>query len=110
MSAAIDPRKGKLYPCRNRIARNGRFDWNVDHFTNGGRRTQVPEDLDLRMMARCIEISRASIAAVELPFGCVIRHDDEVAFSPGTEKRKSLSTECFCLWTQLQHPHDMPRQ
>jgi tRNA(adenine34) deaminase len=38
----------------------------------------VPNDLDLRMMARCIELSRDSIAAGELPFGCVICHDEEV--------------------------------
>jgi len=38
----------------------------------------VPNDLDLRMMARCIELSRDSISAGELPFGCVICHDDEV--------------------------------
>ena len=31
----------------------------------------MPNDLDLRMMARCIELSRDSIAAGELPFGCV---------------------------------------
>src|SRR5215475_3716190 len=42
------------------------------------RRAQVPNDLDLRMMARCIELSRDSIAAGELPFGCVICHDEEV--------------------------------
>jgi tRNA(adenine34) deaminase len=30
------------------------------------------------MMARCIELSRDSIAAGELPFGCVICHDEEV--------------------------------
>ena len=38
----------------------------------------MPSDLDLRMMARCIELSRDSIAAGELPFGCVICHDEEV--------------------------------
>jgi tRNA(adenine34) deaminase len=38
----------------------------------------VANELDLRMMARCIELSRESIAAGELPFGCVISRDDEV--------------------------------
>ncbi len=38
----------------------------------------MPNDLDLRMMARCIELSRDSIAAGELPFGCVICHGEEV--------------------------------
>ena len=38
----------------------------------------MPNVLDLRMMARCIELSRDSIAAGELPFGCVICHDEEV--------------------------------
>ena len=38
----------------------------------------MPNDLDLRMMARCIELSRDSIAAGELPFACVICHDEEV--------------------------------
>src|SRR5215467_10858352 len=50
-----------------------------DHFTRlieGG--AQVPSDLDLRMMARCIALSRDSIAAGELPFGCVICRDGEV--------------------------------
>src|SRR5271170_1546016 len=37
-----------------------------------------PNDLDMRMMARCIELSRDSVAAGELPFGCVICRDDEV--------------------------------
>jgi tRNA(adenine34) deaminase len=44
----------------------------------GNEGAQVPNDLDLRMMARCIELSRDSIAAGELPFGCVISHDEEV--------------------------------
>jgi len=44
----------------------------------------VPNDLDLRMMARCIELSRDSIAAGELPFGCVICHDEEVVSKPPT--------------------------
>ena len=38
----------------------------------------MPNDLDLRMMVRCISLSRDSIAAGELPFGCVICHDGEV--------------------------------
>src|SRR5215470_3990877 len=43
------------------------------------RRTRaMPNDLDVRMMARCIQLSRDSIAAGELPFGCVICHDEEV--------------------------------
>src|SRR5258705_1584651 len=42
------------------------------------RLAQVPNDLDLHMMARCIELSRDSIAAGELPFGCVICHHEEV--------------------------------
>src|SRR5215831_6248768 len=42
------------------------------------RTRAMPNDLDLRMMARCIELSRDSIAAGELPFGCVICRDEEV--------------------------------
>jgi hypothetical protein len=37
----------------------------------------MPNDLDLRMMARCIELSRDSIVAGDLPFGCVICHGEE---------------------------------
>ena len=39
---------------------------------------QVANDLDLRMMARCITLSRDSIVAGELPFACVICRDGEV--------------------------------
>ncbi len=39
---------------------------------------QTASDLDFRMMARCIELSRDSIAAGELPFGCVICRDGEI--------------------------------
>jgi tRNA(adenine34) deaminase len=62
----------------------------------------MPNDLDLRMMARCIELSRDSIAAGELPFGCVICHDEEV----GTKRlsRCTLYTNvepcamcCYCV-------------
>lgn len=36
------------------------------------------DDLDLGMMRRCIELSRESTAAGELPFACVICRDGEV--------------------------------
>ena len=39
---------------------------------------QAADDLDLRMMARCIELSRESVAAGELPFACVICRDGEI--------------------------------
>lgn len=39
---------------------------------------QIANDLDMRMMARCIELSRDSITAGELPFACVICRDGEV--------------------------------
>lgn len=39
---------------------------------------QVADDLDMRMMARCIELSRDAIAAGELPFACVICREGEV--------------------------------
>ena len=39
---------------------------------------QIANDLDLRMMARCIELSRDAITAGELPFACVICRDGEV--------------------------------
>jgi tRNA(Arg) A34 adenosine deaminase TadA len=39
---------------------------------------QVGNELDLRMMSRCIALSRDSVAAGELPFGCVICRDGEV--------------------------------
>jgi tRNA(adenine34) deaminase len=39
---------------------------------------KVPNELDLRMMARCIALSHDSVAAGELPFGCVICRDGEV--------------------------------
>jgi tRNA(adenine34) deaminase len=35
-------------------------------------------DFDLRMMERCIELSRVAIAEGELPFACVICRDGEV--------------------------------
>src|SRR3984957_20880435 len=55
-----------------------------------GRRAQMPNDLDLRMMARCIELSRDSIAAGELPFGCVTRHAEMIAMS---EAQRVLGTK-----------------
>jgi len=39
---------------------------------------QVANDLDMRMMGRCIDLSRDSIKAGELPFACVICRDGEV--------------------------------
>ena len=45
----------------------------------------MPNDLGLRMMARCIELSRDSVAVGELPFGCVICHDKAAAGVPGSE-------------------------
>jgi tRNA(adenine34) deaminase len=39
---------------------------------------QVANELDLRMMARCIALSRESVAAGELPFGCVICRGAEI--------------------------------
>jgi tRNA(adenine34) deaminase len=39
---------------------------------------QTASDLDLRMMARCIALSRDAVAAGELPFACVICRDEEV--------------------------------
>ena len=39
---------------------------------------EVADNLDMRMMARCIELSRDSVAAGELPFGCLICRDGEV--------------------------------
>ena len=39
---------------------------------------QIANDLDMRMMARCIELSRDSITVGELPFACVICRDGEV--------------------------------
>ncbi len=37
-----------------------------------------PNDLDLRMMKLCVELSRESVKAGELPFACVICRDGEV--------------------------------
>ena len=42
---------------------------------------ELPGDrlfLDMRMMSRCIALSRESVAAGELPFACVICRDGEV--------------------------------
>ena len=39
---------------------------------------QVANDLDMRMMSRCIALSRDAIAEGELPFACVICRDGEV--------------------------------
>jgi len=39
---------------------------------------QIATDLDMRMMARCVALSREAVAARELPFACVISCDGEV--------------------------------
>ena len=39
---------------------------------------QFANDLDMRMMSRCIALSRECVAAGELPFACVICRDGEV--------------------------------
>src|ERR1700679_2260258 len=39
---------------------------------------KISTDLDMSMMTRCLELSRESVAAGELPFACVICHDGEV--------------------------------
>lgn len=61
-----------------RMMRNIRLVQNGMVSIRPATRAQGPDDLDLRMMARCIELSRDSIAAGELPFGCVICRDEEV--------------------------------
>src|SRR3954469_2983360 len=38
----------------------------------------VTSDLDSRMMARCIELSRVAIQEGELPFACVICRNGEI--------------------------------
>ena len=77
---------------------------------NRGRRVQVPNDLDLRMMARCIEISRDSIAAGELPFrlrdlsrrgGRVGSHQPR-----GTRRRRDPSRRNGCDVGSATHPRN----
>ena len=81
----------------------------------------MPSDLDLRMMARCIELSRDSIAAGELPFGCVICHDEEVVTEAtnrvvrdGDVTRhaemvamsKAQRVLCTIMWANRRHERD----